>query len=573
MIVLTVLFSILSQPAAAFNNPPGVETWCGKAYLPTNASFPPGGWLDEPAPSSEPLLDLRIRPRMNLYTADDQWGSFIVDAGLSFFHGQPYYNSTYDQGNNGYKPFDTLFIDIADADTGLALVSGANVSVNSTANEFTFSLAGLRPQFEPYNISITGASQDGNQSYVAQTQLYRLPSRTDGGSVTKLDSLYGGLLVQDSTAANSSASWTPLLPYSFYVIWDGYLNNSLENIQKFKDQGYNIVHVVPDGNLPNQAFNFTQFNQFLDICDEIGLWVMYDMRYTYLNLTSVEEQVNMIKARKSLLLWYTGDEPDGHGDPLNATRLAYDLIKSLDPWHPVSLCLNCYNFYYADYSSGADIVLSDVYPIAVNTTWSVQYHTVCNTTYGCCGCDDCKGDFEDISTRLDLFTQYQDWIGGPPKTLWGVPQAFGGGEFWARNPTPDEEVTMNLLSINHNAKGIVMWSYPTEPDLEDVTSSLSKVLAAPNVTSFLLGAPTTALKTAGADRIDAAGWQVGKQMLVSILYLEYIDSDSQVTISLPTPASSVTQVLWGTGWTVSGGNLVKNGLKGLEADLLIVGLE
>lgn len=185
--------------------------------------------------------------------------------------------------------------------------------------------------------------------------------------------------------------------------WDGWLEKSVSNVQKFKDQGYNIIHIVPNAGLANQAFNFTELNLFLDKCDEIGLWVMYDMRWTYKNLTSVREQVNMLKTRKSMLLWYTGDEPDGQGDPLNATKITYDLIKSLDPWHPVSLCLNCYNFYYEEYSSGADIILSDVYPIAVNTSWSVVYDTACNTTYGCCGCDDCEGTLDDISVRLDRF--------------------------------------------------------------------------------------------------------------------------------------------------------------------------
>ena len=61
-----------------------------------------------------------------------------------------------------------------------------------------------------------------------------------------------------------------------------------------------------------------------------------------MNSTAVTEQVNMIKNRSSLLLWYTGDEPDGTSDPLNATKTAYDLIYDLDGYHPVSLVLNCY---------------------------------------------------------------------------------------------------------------------------------------------------------------------------------------------------------------------------------------
>lgn len=121
------------------------------------------------------------------------------------------------------------------------------------------------------------------------------------------------------------------------------------------------------------------------------------------------------------------------------------------------MALNCENFYFEEYSSGADIILSDVYPIAVNTSWSVVYDTACNTTYGCCGCDNCDGNFEDIGNRFDLFANYQDWLGLPQKAHWGAPQAFGNETFWSRYPTPDEEVVMNMISVNHNAKGISMW--------------------------------------------------------------------------------------------------------------------
>src|SRR4051812_5337487 len=74
----------------------------------------------------------------------------------------------------------------------------------------------------------------------------------------------------------------------------------------------------------------------------------------YMNATSVTAQVNHIKSRPNLLLWYTGDEPDGTSDPLDATVKSSYLIQSLDGgdgkggagYHPVSLVLNCENFYF-----------------------------------------------------------------------------------------------------------------------------------------------------------------------------------------------------------------------------------
>jgi hypothetical protein len=77
-------------------------------------------------------------------------------------------------------------------------------------------------------------------------------------------------------------------------------------------------------------------------------------------------------------------------------------------YHPVSLVLNCENYYYADYASGADILLQaslrvcvcsaqshltisqDTYMIGNNVTWSSQWNTTCTPDYGDCGCDNCK---------------------------------------------------------------------------------------------------------------------------------------------------------------------------------------
>ncbi|KAJ6119692.1 hypothetical protein N7523_003972 [Penicillium sp. IBT 18751x] len=495
---------------------------------------------------------------MNLYTPGDGKVSFIVDTEISYIHGEPW----------EITDRDSVSLNIEIAIDGAQLHLMHSVSVNTSSNELEFPLRGLAPRFEPYRVNLKANRQGGGRVYTATTNLYHLPERTDGGSITKLDSLYGGLLVQDYA---NDASWSPLLPYSYYVSWDGYIEKSLSNIQSFKDQGYNIIHIVPNAGLANEAFNFTELRMFLNKCDEVGLWVMYDMRWTYQNLTSVQYQVDILKTHKSMLLWYTGDEPDGQGDPLNATKITYDLIKSLDPWHPVSLCLNCYNFYYEEYSSGADIILSDVYPIAVNTSWSTVYDTACNTTYGCCGCDDCLGNMEDISTRLDIFVGYQSWVGSSPKTFWGVPMAFGNESFWTRYPTAAEEVTMTMLNLNHNAKGIIMWDYPTTNELSNITSKLSQVLASDQAARFLLGAPTVPLRVTGHSKMDVSSWMVGGRMLISILALQTPSWSNTVTIELPGGASVIQEVLWGSGgWNLDNGELVKEGGHALETDIIIV---
>jgi hypothetical protein len=164
---------------------------------------------------------------MNIYFAGESYASFIVDASISYMHGGSFVNGSFNKRDNITSPFMKLFIDISVQESGLDLLSGRNVTVNSTSNEFMFSLDSLTPRFDPYEVVIVGASGDGAQSYTATTDLYYLPARTDGGSVTKVDNLYGGLLVQDYL--KNSTSWTQLFPYTFYVSWDGWLDLTIES--------------------------------------------------------------------------------------------------------------------------------------------------------------------------------------------------------------------------------------------------------------------------------------------------------------------------------------------------------
>lgn len=152
-------------------------------------------------------------------------------------NGKAFVNSTFNKEDNITSAFTTLFVDIMTTETGVDLVSHANVTINTTANEFVFSLASFTPRLEPYEIVVTGAAGDGAQFYTATTDLYYLPKRTDGGSVTKVDNLYGGLLVQDYLT--NSTEWTSIFPYTYYVSWDGWLELSTDS--KSEAQMYRLV--------------------------------------------------------------------------------------------------------------------------------------------------------------------------------------------------------------------------------------------------------------------------------------------------------------------------------------------
>ena len=249
---------------------------------------------------------MKIQPRINPYVEEDDYGDFIIDAPMSDIDRITSDNIliaqqkdtrfdlySYDWDSN------SLLFDIYRTDTNDHIAGPGVVSINSTGTTVGFSLAIFSPSFEPYNIHLVASGATG-RTYTASTQLLRLPQRTDGGSVTKIDNQFGALIVKDM-----DRSWKPLFPYSFYLNGN-WLAENQDNMAILKARGYNILHIVPAGGL---GYNFTQLDEWLDEAQRLRLWLMYDMRWTYQNSSLVEWQVNLLKSRPNLLLWYTADEP------------------------------------------------------------------------------------------------------------------------------------------------------------------------------------------------------------------------------------------------------------------------
>ncbi|KAK1535836.1 hypothetical protein CPAR01_09378 [Colletotrichum paranaense] len=554
--------------AVRFNNPEGVDIWCGKAYRATNSSFDPGGWFPEPAISSVPLLRLKVRPRLSIYLETDSSANLLIDAAVSNQVGSPMpvgYGSNYT--NSTSKP---LTVEIL---LGEDVLATEEVALGSRDNEVALPLDSLTPRMEAYNITIR-TKLDSLHVYEGWTEFPYLPYPEDYGSVSRIDNLYGGLLAQ----RGKDADWDLIFAYTYYTQWTLYWNDSVDTLNEFAAMGYNVIHIVPTGSLGEIPFPWDEFEPYLQRADELGLYLRYDVLWTWPNLTNMVDQVTRLRTHPSILLWYQSDEADGKANPANSTGMAYEQIKAIDPYHPVSLALNCWDFHYAEYGAGADIIMSDVYPVAINATFSTVYGTECNATYGCCGCDDCEGNFEDISVRLDEFYR-RDEILGWQKTQWFAPQAFGNETFWARYPTAEEEVVMTVLSVNHGAKGIVMWNYPATPELEGLTSKLAGVFTNEAAVEFLLGTERTQdLAVEGAKRVDAAVWvdEAKKQVLVSVVNLSYDEISGEIRVVLPdgVEVGEVVEVLWGdVAWEMVDGSLVATeGLLGLQTSVFITAL-
>ncbi|KAJ7704390.1 hypothetical protein B0H17DRAFT_1039508 [Mycena rosella] len=479
------------------------QTWCNKNYLQGQPVVPPGGQFQVPGSSSAPLLVFRCAPIVTPYLEEDDEAGVLVETFVTFVQ--------YGGAERIAEPTGAEVLDVSISMDG-SMLATAVVSFNSTS-ELYFPLANLsQPRKQPFRIDCT-ASYTSNpfletRTFSATTALSYLP-RPPSGSVTKRDARTGALLVKPPNGGLYEA----IFPIGFYTSFDNYLESDLLILDSLKEQGFTIVHPVPTfGNLD-------ALEKVLDHMEELGLYLVYDMRHTYTDLEVLTAEVNMIKGRPNLLLWYTADEPDGTSAPLAAPRRAYDAIYALDGYHPVSIALNCADYEFAAYTAGADIVMPDTYPIANDPLFSSKYNTSCTPDFGCCGCDNCRGEFEDIPRRLDDFALRLDALGrARAHAVWAVPQAFGGEEFWVRPPTGREFAIQVILSINHGARGIMSWIDPTPPDIKRTASALATALT--SVAAGFIFSPRAKFSYRASGRVDVGMWTVGAETLVLVANMD-----------------------------------------------------
>lgn len=227
---------------------------------------------------------------------------------LKTIGGQQTLNATSSQSVGGAEQ---LAVTVTRADIGAMLLRNVAVSIDSIGNEFHIPLRGFALRKRPYNIVMTARRSNG-QTFIAQTKLWRLPEPQNSLSVSRLDSLYGGIL-----ARTGSSTWTTIFPYSFYVAGP-WLRESSDNMQKLADQGYNVLHIVPAGGL---GYDLSELDSWLNEADRIGLWIMLDMRWSYQVPQNIRTLVNRVHRHKNLLLWYTADEPGMLGVKQIARRI------------------------------------------------------------------------------------------------------------------------------------------------------------------------------------------------------------------------------------------------------------
>ncbi|KAG1725775.1 uncharacterized protein EDB91DRAFT_1167143 [Suillus paluster] len=478
------------------------QTWCGKNYMANQSVVPPGGQFVLPAQSVEPLLSFRCAPVFRPYLEEDaKSAAFVVDTPIVYDWIAGAQSITLPSNSSS-----------SSASTGLGSLSvtikvgsvhtTANVPLNATGVQIPVDISKLEAQKTAYNVSCsaTYSAPSSSTKFKTSASLLYLPDTTT--SVTKTDLRTGALWVRP--ANGTGGAFAPFIPQGFYINFDTYLAKNLTMIDQLKADGF--LHPIPP-------------YDNLTISNNAGMYIVYDMRSNYQNLTAVAQQVNTYASIPNLLNWETAHEPDGNSDPQTAARATYDLIYQMDGYHPISIVLNCEDYNFSPYVTGADIVLEDAYPIGINATFSPVWHTECTPDFGHCGCDNCSGNLSDIKTRIQTYKDRLNILGfDRTKSVWTTPQAFGSGAYWNTTPTGQQWAAMDFTSFSHGALGSKSFQYPTTTGnvetIEGTAGNLT-VLIKNFVQPFMVD-PNATFVSYDYQGVDAGVWHNGTAYLLLV---------------------------------------------------------
>lgn len=270
-----------------------------------------------------------------------------------------------------------------------------------------------------HTIIASVSTGDGNKISTAESTLSILPYKTNE---VKTDRLTGGLIVHRR----------PFFPFGFYTYSP--VNPTLAEEEVVK--GFNMMSpyqkILPGTREERKAY--------MDRCAELGMKVHYNLLSVSggggvgsiieglspeNKLKYLSEEIIAFRDHPALLAWYIADEPNGCKISPDSLMLFYNIIKELDPWHPVSMVFMTPFISARDYTEILDIVMADPYPVP-----DMPVSMVGN-----------------VAGQLS-----REFTGSKP--VWIAVQSFGGGEIWGREPTAQELRAMTYQSIIRGARGI-----------------------------------------------------------------------------------------------------------------------
>lgn len=276
---------------------------------------------------------------------------------------------------------------------------------------------GLKPS--TYHIVAEIKVRGLNSTFTAEADLPVLEYKTNE---VKTDRFTGGLIVNRKQ----------FFPFGFYCYSPVYRTLPEEEVIR----GFNMISpyqkILPE--------TFAERKAYMDRCAELGMKVHYNLLSvsggggvgSKIEGLSYDEkkkrllnEISAFKDHPALLGWYIADEPNGYQIPPDTLINIYKTVKAADPWHPVSIVFMTPFGSAEKYIDALDIVMADPYPVPVSPI-----------------------------TLPGKAAEQLTGIFAGRKAVWMVPQAFGGGELWEREPTIQEIRTMTYQSIINGVKGI-----------------------------------------------------------------------------------------------------------------------
>lgn len=238
----------------------------------------------------------------------------------------------------------------------------------------------------------------------------------------KIDRLTGGLIVNK----------LPFFPFGFYTYSP--VDPTLPEEEVVR--GFNVISpyqkILPETLAERKAY--------MDRCAQLGMKVHYNLLSVSggggvgSNITGLSKEekrerliaeIRRFRDHPALLAWYIADEPNGYRVPPAEIEEIYNIVRENDPWHPVTVVFMAPFLSSKRYEEGLDIVMADPYPVPDYPATMVG----------------------------DVTRQLRDEFTGR-RPVWMVPQAFGGGELWKREPSIQELRSMTWQSIVNGATGI-----------------------------------------------------------------------------------------------------------------------
>lgn len=231
-----------------------------------------------------------------------------------------------------------------------------------------------------------------------------------------------------------------------------------------EEAGFNVTHSyyfegshhynIKKDKLPEQLSHemlktlISDAREYLRLCDAKGIKVALGIRRAWVynqKLDFIREYVAALMGEPGLLTWYLYDEPDHVGVPMPRIRKAYETIKSIDPFHPVSII----------YASSVAI---PSYARSCDILWAQAYHE----------------KPADVMHHIDtLFKMRKASVGfcekdnAPnPLASWAILGPFDlkigqkQHSFEEHRPNPEEIVAQTYAAIISQARGIVYYWLP-----------------------------------------------------------------------------------------------------------------